>query len=147
MSVRAEIIKIQEKHGKLTPRLILNEVKGKPKHPLYHRFEWDDRLAGEKYRLQQARLLIIEVDVLYEDQEGKSRPIREWYQTRASDTGEPEYDRLENIMADAFRRKLLMSEMERRIAELVATYERLDEFWDLMRKVSRQTPRKKRKAG
>ena len=43
--------------GKLKPQIILAEAK-KKKSPLHKCFEWDDSLAAEQYRLQQASYLL-----------------------------------------------------------------------------------------
>lgn len=43
--------------GNLTPDAVVEAARPKA-HPLHHRFEWDDSVAGHKYRLDQARALI-----------------------------------------------------------------------------------------
>jgi hypothetical protein len=133
----SELEAIRTKHGKLTPTLVLDEARD-PSHPLHDRFEWDDEVAGEAWRLEQARVLIVKVRYRFEDEKGKKQNVRRFYALRASDADEYDYEDIESIMADAFRRKLLLNEMQRRIDELVRQYGQLQEFWALVRKIARR---------
>lgn len=46
-----------EKGGELTPKAVLDTARSR-EHPLHPHFEWNDTLAAESYRLDQARNLI-----------------------------------------------------------------------------------------
>lgn len=49
---------ITDEHGgELTPKAVVDKARDK-KHPLHPHFEWNDSLAAESYRLDQARNLI-----------------------------------------------------------------------------------------
>lgn len=50
-----EINSIGEKY---TPKDVLEKARGNEDSELHKCFEWDDAIAGEKYRLQQARDVI-----------------------------------------------------------------------------------------
>jgi len=65
--VISEILEIKDKKG-LTASTLLESAK-KKKSKLYDMFEWEDSIAGEKWRLHQARLLINEVKIIVEDKE------------------------------------------------------------------------------
>ncbi len=39
--------------GRISPPIVLEDARD-PKSPLHNAFEWDDSIAGEKYRLEQA---------------------------------------------------------------------------------------------
>lgn len=58
---------LEEKHGTVTPELLLNESRDK-NAVLHTCFEWDDAKAAEQYRLNQARYIIgtitVEVEVI-----------------------------------------------------------------------------------
>jgi hypothetical protein len=59
--------------GELEPKRIVDTARDK-KHPLHVHFEWDDILAGEAYRLEQARSLVRIVRVVDEEvDEGSTR--------------------------------------------------------------------------
>jgi hypothetical protein len=62
MLVVNELQRLQEQNGALIPELIVEEArdKGSVLHPL---FEWDDKKAAQGYRLQQARILLNNIQV------------------------------------------------------------------------------------
>ncbi len=135
--LRAELTAIREKHKKLTPAVVLKEARN-PDHPLHSRFEWDDSVAAERYRLEQARNLISLVRVSYTDSAGETKSVRQYQAVRASDANQYEYEPVEEVLADPFKRKLVMQDMQRQVEELVARYEHLTEFWDVLRKTVRR---------
>lgn len=59
------IEKLEEKHGKVTPRIILDASK-KESAPLHKCFEWDDTKAAEKYRETQAAAILRNLTVTVE---------------------------------------------------------------------------------
>lgn len=66
--------------GKVVPKVVVDDAKQKSS-PLHDYFEWDDKKAGEGYRLQQARNLInhiVEVVVI----EGKPSKQRSFFNVR-----------------------------------------------------------------
>ena len=136
----SEIKAIRDKHGKLTPKLVLDTARN-PKHPLHSQFEWDDEVAGEKFRLAQARELIQSVRLRFVDAAGETKSARRYYAIRAADADEFDYDDVEEVMQDRFRRKLLLNEMQRRIDELVQQYGVLEEFWTTLQGVARKRKR------
>ena len=73
MSVQAELQEIYDRHGRLTPAIVVEEASD-PDHPVHRRFEWDDSEAARKYRLSQAGSLIRSVTVVVE-KPGHSEPI------------------------------------------------------------------------
>lgn len=56
--VERELDKIYAEHGMVTPDLIIDLAKDDG-HPLHKHFEWDDAVAGEKYRRAQASSMIL----------------------------------------------------------------------------------------
>jgi hypothetical protein len=65
MSVERVLRDIYEREGRLSPDLLL-QVAEPEDHPLHHRFEWDDSVAGPLYRLEQAARIIRSVRVVVE---------------------------------------------------------------------------------
>jgi hypothetical protein len=56
--LRDQLQNIADKYGgRITPAYVVDEARP-PSHPLHHRFEWDDRIAGEAHRRRQAQELI-----------------------------------------------------------------------------------------
>lgn len=80
MSVKAEVAgaeleKLQEENGRLTPAIVVGAAKAddNPLHPL---FDWNDQTAAESYRHQQAAFIL--------------RNLRINYIRKDSETDEPE---------------------------------------------------------
>lgn len=64
---------IYKRDGILTAEALVRDAKSK-KHPLHDKFEWDNTIAGHKYRLQQGRN-IISVTVIDEDDEDNKTSV------------------------------------------------------------------------
>jgi|GEM_PF-3052225 hypothetical protein len=64
-SVAAQVIAAMErKTGRnVVPATLVREAQN-PKHPLHHRFEWDDSIAAHKHRLDIAQKIISSVRVV-----------------------------------------------------------------------------------
>lgn len=60
--------KIEKRDGILTPQAVVDEAKS-PTCLIHDMFDWNDMSASEKYRLGQARKLIKEVTITYENKE------------------------------------------------------------------------------
>lgn len=116
---------IRDEHGELSPKLVLDSARD-PDHPLHSRFEWDDSVAGERYRLDQARQLIRVVKLPSEP--GRPSDLRAFVSVRGQDSRAGEYVPTEEAMGDPFTRRLVLSAMEREWKALKARYEHLAEF-------------------
>lgn len=62
-TTRSEIVNqvlevLHETHGHVTPEMLV-EVARPVDHPLHNQFEWNDGIAAEKYRREQARQMIL----------------------------------------------------------------------------------------
>jgi hypothetical protein len=67
-----ELNAIMNKHGHLTPTIVVTAAKDK-KSPLHKHFEWNDTKAAAKYRLWQARQLIMSVEVIVRTANGDEK--------------------------------------------------------------------------
>lgn len=77
-SIAAEELKrIQDIYGSITPEILVKEAK-KRNSPLHKIFEWNDSKAAENYRLQQARILLNNIQVsIITDNEVKNISVYE----------------------------------------------------------------------
>ena len=131
MSVRDELQAIYDERGQLTPRLVV-DIARPPKHPLHPRFEWNDAVAGEAWRREQARDLIQSVRIVYREGQGNQDPrsVRA-YHSVAMPTGHAFYS-VEDIANDPLLREIALRDMEREWKELKARYAHFREFTDLV---------------
>jgi 4-hydroxy-L-threonine phosphate dehydrogenase PdxA len=76
---KADRIKaLAEKHGGITPEIVLSDAR-KKSSPLHSHFVWDDSVAAEKYRLVQAAELIRRIKVTYEYAPEKVVSVRAYH--------------------------------------------------------------------
>lgn len=131
MNLREELLAIREQHGLLTPRLVVETARD-PNHPLHPKFEWDDSIAGESYRRQQAAELIRSVKVAYlPPGDGPKTDVRAFHAIKDPVRGHV-YDPVNEIVEDPVARQLLLRDMERDWRALKARWERFAEFVDLV---------------
>lgn len=114
--------------GRLTPDLVVDAARPKSS-PLHHRFEWNDKAAGEAYRRVQAEQLIREVRVKYTDPKGKQQSTRAFVASRFDDyPDDSNYRPIEEVVADPFAYQVLLQECRREWKSFEAKYRHLEEF-------------------
>lgn len=70
-------------HRAVKPHDIVKDA-ASPESVYHAYFEWDDKKAGPKFRLQQARHLLQHLRVIYHDAEGKRVSVRKYLRVRLS---------------------------------------------------------------
>lgn len=133
-STRDELLSIRDANGGvLTPEIVV-DVARNPEHPLHSRFEWDDSVAAERYRRDQAHVLIQKAKVAFQPQgeAGPPRLARAFVAIRAADGHV--YDPVEEVAQDPLRRKMALADMEREWKALRRKYEEFAEFLDMIRR-------------
>lgn len=126
-SLRDELAKIHQQKQRLTAEAVV-EAAAPVSHPLHNRFEWDDSVAGHKYRLVQATDLIRSVEVNFVVDETPIR-VREWHAVRRDSTYEP----IGDVIEDEFTTQLMLRQAEREWTQLWERYQHLSQFIDLIR--------------
>lgn len=76
-----ELDRIYEKNGALRPADVVDEARPNDA-PLHPAFEWNNKIAGEKWRQEQARNLIRTVVVVTPDQDGEEVEERVYVNVR-----------------------------------------------------------------
>lgn len=133
--LRTQLTGIYKQHGELTPQIVVDEARPQDA-PLHDRFEWDDSIAGEKYRLVQAQQLIRVVRQEFTSPEsGEKKFIRAFSSLHeaSEDSTQQGYAPTEEILENEVTRKILLRNMERDIAVLKTRYGHLKEFAQIMR--------------
>jgi hypothetical protein len=133
VSLRDQLQAIYNEHGKLTPSLVVDQARSE-EHPLHSRFEWDDAVAGEAWRRQQAHELIRSVRVVYReaDEKNAEKSVRAFHAVRSEK--EHVYEPVEKVVQDDFTRTLVMKDMEREWRALRRRYEQFSEFIEMIRR-------------
>lgn len=116
---------LHKRHKHLNAELVVDEAVS-PTSPLHDAFEWDNTLAAEAHRLEQARGLIRAVVVL-RDNGQRDHPIRAFVHiTDAAD--EPVYMDIKVAMSDKVMRQQVL---QRAWKELEGWRERYAEYQEL----------------
>lgn len=123
----AQLLAIRAEHGYLDPALVV-QVATPEDHPLHHRLEWDDSIAGTKYRRQQAHELIRSVRVVYRDANDQEKSVRALIAMPRPSSPASHYEPVEDVMTDPFKHKLMLQEAERAWRNMRARYNNLAEF-------------------
>jgi hypothetical protein len=130
--LRTRLQEIYDLHGRLSPALVVEAARN-PEDPLHSRLEWDDTVAAEKYRLEQAHELIRSVKISYRDAQGDFKEVRAFHAFRAS-TGGHHYVPVEKVAQDPMLSKILLGEMERDWRNLRKRWEGYTEFQQMVRR-------------
>ena len=131
--LRDSLQRVYDEHGQLTPRLVVDLARD-PNHELHNRFEWDDSVAAEKYRLDQARDLIRKVRVVYKegDEQNPPQTIRAYHSLPDGDGHA--YRSTDEIVRDPLLTKMLLAQMERDWKDLHRRWSHMGEFIEMVRK-------------
>lgn len=132
MSLRDQIQSVYDNEGRLTPALVVAAARPKS-HPLHDHFEWSNQIAGEKYRLIQARELIASVKVVYRepDENDDGRAARVWHSVR--DQQGYAYQPADEIAKDPVAAELVLRDAEREWRQMYRRYRHLQEFFTMIR--------------
>jgi hypothetical protein len=124
-----DLIAERSEHGDVAPAEIVKQAKRK-NNPLHKCFDWDDKIAGPKWRMHQARKLInhLVVEVTSDDQR---RVVRQYHVVRSAgddDAPKTSYEALENILRDPDKRLQLLSDVLRQLVSLRNRYRDIQEL-------------------
>ena len=129
--VKNWLLALRARKGYLDAELVVLDASPED-HPHHHRFEWDDEVAGDKWRAEQARCLIRGCRMVYADSEGEPTSIRAFASIRSEDTGRHQYHPVEEIAMDPERRAILLSTMRHEWASFKKRYMGFDEFAEMV---------------
>jgi len=132
MSLREHLQAIYDERGELTPALVV-DVARDDTHPLHTRFEWNDAVAAEKHRREQAHQLIKSVRISYTNtRTGTPISIRAFHAVKRPDTNRYAYEPTAVVMQDPAIMQLLRMEMHREWQAFRRRYEEHEEFWAMV---------------
>lgn len=103
----------QRNGGYLTPSAVVAYAKPKSS-PIHDRFTWDDKEAGEKFRLFEAACLIRSVRISYEKDNGEpSAPVRAWVNIREKNDEPGVYIPIQRALSSAETRDAILEDAKR----------------------------------
>lgn len=127
----AHFKRLEEQFGQVTPENLLES--SRPEEAVMHKcFEWDDSVAAERYRKQQAYSMISNLIKVVIRHESKPEPSSE-IKTRAvvnvsSDRGKGRFVSVERAMSDGEMHEIVLRNAIRELEEFKAKYRNLREL-------------------
>lgn len=124
-----ELMRIRDDRGRLTPEDVRDEarVEDAPLHPA---FEWDDFVAAEAHRLDQARYLLRSIVVMVE-RDGVEHEVRAFVVVNR-DEGEREFESIVTVMKDEDLRRQVLVRAYSEWQSFTRKYRELEELSDLL---------------
>lgn len=119
-TIAAEMLEKLDAENNLTAKALV-DVNRPEDAPLHNEFEWDDNVAAEAYREQQARHIINCLEIVHEERE----PVRAYFSIERK---EATYQHITAILKESDKRAQLF---QTALAELIAfkkKYAALTEF-------------------
>lgn len=120
-----EVERIKKEHGRATPPLVVKWARPK-NSPIHKLFEWDDRKAAERWRIDQAGEYLRKIVVTVEEDTGPTQ-VRLYYSV--TDSKGPNYrsmdevtgnkDYLRQVLADARNDLLIFDARYRRFERVL----------------------------
>lgn len=129
--LRTELLKIRERRGILTAPIVVEEASD-PDHPLHNRFNWNDKEAAHRYRVQQAyQLLRVTFRVTMDD---RHADLRAFHVLRASEEHpQSQYVPMEEVATDPVAQQIVLNEMRRRWHNFRIAYQDHAMFFDIIK--------------
>lgn len=123
--VGEELERIESK-GDLTREAVLEYAKNK-KSELNKCFEWDDSIAGEKYRLQQASYVLASISIIVNEEPRKA--TRMYVNVKKED--KKIYKNIVSVLENDEEYQQLLDKAEREFISYKESYEELIKLKDL----------------
>lgn len=127
-TTRDHLQAIRDEHGSLTPALVVDAARD-PEHPLHARFEWDDTVAAEKWRLEQAGQLL---RVTFRPDPERPVDLRAFVAIKGEDSPKSDYMPTSEAMENPFTRALVLRQMKRDAKTFAARYRHMAEYADVI---------------
>jgi hypothetical protein len=123
-----ELERIRVKHnGRLEPEWVVHNAKS-PRNPLHDLFEWDDNVAAQNFRVDQARSVIRSVEVVVEEAP-QMRPTRAF--VSVVQERDRSYTSVQHAMSDDDLRNQLLAQAYTELEAWQKRYAELIELADL----------------
>lgn len=115
--------------GELTTDEILNYAKMNQESELYKCFEWDDKIAGEKYRRKQASEILASISVKITGTPVKTQRV--YVNVRTSTDGERKFKNFKEVLKNDEEYQQVVDKAKRDFINCKEKYETLIEKEDL----------------
>lgn len=127
--VVGERLEAIRKKNQLTAKAIVDDARpdDSPLHPC---FEWNDEAAADKYREDQARTIIRNIEVVVENKKGEDRPVRAF--VHVTENEDSQYTSISAAMANPDLRRQVLDNALRELNSWRDRYSDLRELAELL---------------
>jgi hypothetical protein len=131
---------LHKKHQGLSSKIVLEDAR-RERSPLHKYFDWDDTVAAEKWRLNQARKLVQSVRVIIESGGEEPREMRAFVHVTGEERRSLYLPAIEALDDADYRRQLLdllkkeLSDVRRRYGQVLDVAELFDAIDAQLRRV------------
>ena len=119
----------QANDGETKPQAVVDKARVR-NNPLHKHFEWDDAIAGAKYRLNEARMIIRCIMVV--DKRTESGTARAFMSIKDTDRGGVSYRHIEEVMGSAELTLAVMIKADKELEAFMARYRQLQDICDII---------------
>ena len=117
--LREEFEQIKKTHGgKFGPRDVVEYARSNKNTELHSRFEWDDKKAGEAYRIEQARGIIQSLKITIVERETEIVSIREYSSLTTDRDGDGSYRSTVQILSDEEMKAQLLDDIQMELVRI-----------------------------
>lgn len=137
MKLRDALALLEEEHGGLTPKMVVEAAR--PDDAPLHGFVFDRTIAdaAESWWLQRAQDLIQSVRIRQQKEDGPDLIVRRYVSVDTN--GGPVYRDIEKIAQDPIAKEVALRDMRREWQALQSRYKGYQEFWALIQEVVPET--------
>lgn len=118
-----EELEVLEKMTEISNKSVLEFAKKNKKSELNKCFEWDDKIAGEKYRLYQASTLISSISFVIEEEPVKKQKI--YFSIKSDEKETRKFKNIKDILEDDEDYKALIQKAKNELETCTNNYESL----------------------
>ena len=121
---------IELEQGHVTREAFLEKSRPK-KSPTHCMFEWDDKKAAEKYRLNTATKIINSLRITYLDNDNEPQPVTAFIRTTAL-REKPKYVNIVEALKSEESRDIILERLRRELEGFIERNKHIEELADIL---------------
>lgn len=134
--VGKELELIQEEEGGITSASMVDRARDESS-PLHKLFEWNDKVAGEKYRLMQAGVVLGSLTIVRTD---KTPETRAFVNVKGKSFGSGRFIDVDTAMADEEMRRIVLRNAYNEMESFRRKYTELSELKGVIKEINLLIP-------
>lgn len=121
---------IEARDGAVTRESFLEASRAEDS-PTHSMFEWDDAIAAEKFRLNEASKIIGALQIVYDDADGTERSVSGFINVKNEKRAV--FKNVVDALSDQESRELIIARLRREVESLIERNRNIEELADILR--------------